>query len=292
MRRIVHPGSPVADRTSAVADEPVALRFMLEPGLTVDAAIAKGFAASGCKGGFVALQGGHCDPFRYVMPAASPDGRHAAWFSETFAPAGGAGFVRAGVIVGLREGKPFIHCHGLWRTGDGTRMGHVLAPETTVREPVAAEGFGFRQSTFDSRPDPETHFTLFEPARLDGDASAKGASALLAKIRPNEDVGLAIESLCASHGIAAADIYGIGSLNGVAFADGSAVASYATEVLIRHGRFRDLEGEARAELDIDVVDMDGNIASGRLVRGSNPVCVTFELVIVGERGASSVGEGG
>jgi hypothetical protein len=40
------------------------------------------------------------------------------------------------------------------------------------------------------------------------------------------------------------------------------------------------EGEARATLDIAVVDMDGYMAEGEVLRGDNPVCVTFELVIV------------
>jgi len=38
----------------------------------------------------------------------------------------------------------------------------------------------------------------------------------------------------------------------------------------------------RARLDIAIVDMDGAIFRGRLVRGENPVCVTAELVLVPE----------
>jgi hypothetical protein len=81
------------------------------------------------------------------------------------------------------------------------------------------------------------------------------------------------------HGIQAANIFGIGSLNEVRFVDGSHVRSYATEVLIRNGVVTSVDGQPRARLDIDVVDMDGRIFSGEIVRGDNPVCVTFELVI-------------
>jgi hypothetical protein len=40
-----------------------------------------------------------------------------------------------------------------------------------------------------------------------------------------------------------------------------------------------LDGAPQSRLVIDVVDMDGGIHSGELLRGDNPVCVTFELVI-------------
>ena len=55
--------------------------------------------------------------------------------------------------------------------------------------------------------------------------------------------------------------------------------SYATEVLIRSGRVSSIDGRPQSKLVIDVVDMDGGIHSGELLRGDNPVCVTFELVI-------------
>ena len=92
---------------------------------------------------------------------------------------------------------------------------------------------------------------------------------------------------CSSHGISKARIYGIGSLNGVRFTDGTSVASHATEVSIREGWAEHRDGEMRASLSIDVVDMQGGIFSGTLVRGDNPVCVTFELVIVDAENQSS-----
>lgn len=102
---------------------------------------------------------------------------------------------------------------------------------------------------------------------------------LLARVRPNEDISLAIEDICAKQGIESANVYGIGSLNEVRFADGTRVDSHATEVLIREGSVRSAGSRPRARLMIDVVDMEGAIFSGDLVHGDNPVCVTFELVI-------------
>ena len=130
MRRIHHSGSPAPERVAAVAGSGIPLRFVLQPGRTVDEAVAEGMRAAGCIGGFVTFQGGRCEPFRYVMPAASSDPRYAAWYSETYEPAGPVDVTRACAIVGIRDGKTFLHCHGLWDTADGPRAGHMLAPLT------------------------------------------------------------------------------------------------------------------------------------------------------------------
>jgi predicted DNA-binding protein with PD1-like motif len=83
-----------------------------------------------------------------VIPAASPDAHHAAWYSDTFAPAGPVEITRACAIVGQRDGKPFVHCHGIWETTEGTRMGHMLAPTTIVAEPIEVTGIGLTGATF------------------------------------------------------------------------------------------------------------------------------------------------
>jgi predicted DNA-binding protein with PD1-like motif len=279
-RTIRHPGPVSPERTAAIAGSAVPLHFTLEPGQAVDAAIAKGFANSGCTGGFVEFDGGRCDPFQFVMPAASPDALHAAWYSETFEPEGSVTIERACAIVGWRDGKLFIHCHGIWNSRDGRQMGHMLGPATIVAEPIVVTGIGSRTAAFKALPDAETNFTLFEPMLVSEDmAQTFQSDVLLAKVRPNEDISLAIEAICSRHGIEAANVYGIGSLNEVRFKDGTHVESHATEVLIRKGRVVNVDGLPRASLDIDVVDIEGRIFAGEIVRGDNPVCVTFELVI-------------
>jgi hypothetical protein len=280
MRRIDHPGPAAAERHATVSGAAVHVRFVLEPGLSVDEAVAAGMREAGCIGGFVEFCGGRCDPFRYVMPAASSDPRYAAWYSETLEPDGMVDVMLACAIVGVREGKTFLHCHGIWDTAKGQRMGHMLAPLCRVAEPFEVAGVGFKDATFEAIPDAETNFTLFEPVRDTRASEAKtSARALLAKVRPNQDISLAIEEICLRHGIANAAVYGIGSLNGVRFVDGTRVDSPATEVQIREGHFGIEEGQGRARLALDVVGMDGVISSGEIARGDNPVCVTFELVI-------------
>jgi predicted DNA-binding protein with PD1-like motif len=157
-----------------------------------------------------------------------------------------------------------------------------------VAEPIEVTGIGFNDATFEAMTDLETNFTLFEPVQAVRTWPAAASSrTLLAKIRPNMDVSLALEEICARHGIAQANIYGIGSLNGVRFSNGVHVDSHATEVLIRNGSVNSVGGGEPAELVVDVVDMKGAISSGRLVRGDNPVCVTFELVIEAVEGCGA-----
>ena len=253
----------------------------MKPGDTVDEAIATGFSAAGCDGGFVMFESGRCDPVRYVMPALSPDSSHAAWYSKTFEPVGSVWMRKACAVIGRRDGRPFIHCHGIWDTIDGRRMGHLLASDTKVAEPIEVTGIGLRGATFDSLEDIETNFRLFEPVRLGNDNSplTHDHGVLLARVRPNEDIDLAIEKICSTHGIETAEIYGIGSLNEVRFADGRRVASLATEILIQEGRLERTSGRPEVRLNVAAVDIDGEIYEGELARGDNPVCVTFELVI-------------
>ncbi|MBW6424077.1 AMP-binding protein [Rhizobium sp. XQZ8] len=278
MRQLVHPGAIVPVRHEAVRTELKPVDGVLQKGEVFLAGMARVFAEAGCRGGFVNIEGGACDPFRYVLPAFSPDNDHAAWYSATFAPDAGGRFQAATAIFGERDGAPFLHCHGIWDTGEGAlRMGHVLPFDSIVSEPIRVSGYGSKTATFDSIPDPETNFTLF---------SAKGESepgnGILLRIRPNEDVAAVIEAVCGDLGIQHARIFGIGSINEPVFEDGRRVVCLATEIVIENGVVEKTADGLRATLDAAVVDTDGAIYHGRLVRGDNPVGVTFELVIVGQ----------
>lgn len=278
LRQLVHPGPIVPVRHEAVRTDLKPVEGVLQKGEVFLAGMARVFEEAGCKGGFVNIEGGACDPFRYVLPAFSPDNEHAAWYSATFAPDAGGRFQAATAIFGERNGTPFLHCHGIWDTGEGAlRMGHVLPLDSIVSEPIRVSGYGSTTATFDSIPDPETNFTLF---------SAKGESepgnGILLRIRPNEDVALVIEAVCVDLGIQHARVFGIGSINEPVFEDGRRVVCLATEIVIENGIVEKTAAGLRATLDAAVVDTDGAIYHGRLVRGDNPVGVTFELVIVGE----------
>ncbi|NDW03887.1 PCC domain-containing protein [Jiella pacifica] len=285
MRTIRHPGPVAPIRHAKAWGEAVALNFTVAPGETMEAGLGRGVAEAGCEAAYVSLQGARLDPFRYVMPAGSPGPSHAAWYSRTFAPEGVVTVTEAGAIVGRRDGAPFVHCHGLWQAeGEPLAMGHMLPPDSRAAEPVRVTGIGLRGAAFESRQDDETNFRLFaaEPADIDLNNEARqvsgGSRALALTLRPNQDVCHAIEAVCAEAGITRARIHGIGSLNEARFEDGPPMRSYASELLIRDGR----QENERVRLDVAVVAMDGAIFDGVLARGDNPVCVTFELVVVPE----------
>jgi predicted DNA-binding protein with PD1-like motif len=277
MRSIRHPGPVNAERSTSAPCTVDRVHLTLQPGKSVNEAVANAFHAARASSGFVRLRGATVAPMRYVIPAAAPDDTHAAWYSETHAPDGVCTIEDAGMIIGLRDGEPFLHCHGSWLLPNGERrMGHLLPLESQFSQSVEAEAWLVSGARFDVRDDAETNFRLFHAVEDTDARLLRGTRAVLCTIRPNQDIGAAIEGICRDHGIANASIEGIGSLVGAEFEDGSRLASYATEVLVRHGDVRD----GRCTLDIALVGMAGEIGEGRLVAGVNAVCVTFELLVV------------
>lgn len=279
MRSIVHPGPASAQRYAAVPCTATPFTARLLPGHRVNQAVADAFAAAGFSSGYLRLKDVSVDPMRYVMPAPSPDDAHAAWYSETYAPQGAAIIEDAGMTVGRRDGEPFLHCHGIWRTANGERrMGHLLPLDSEFAQPVEAQAWGLSGAAFEVTEDAETNFRLFKAMPASAESRSQASKAIACTVKPNGDIGAALERICADHGIANAEIHGIGSLIGADFDDGSHFPSYATEVLVRQGEVR----AGRAILDIALVGIDGSIAEGRLVRNANPVCVTFELLLVAD----------
>lgn len=252
-----------------------ALSLRLKPGCSVNESVGAAFAEEGFACGYVRLRNAAVSPMRYVIPATSPDGAHAAWYSDTRNPDGVTMIEDAGIIFGRRDGEPFLHCHGIWREPDGSRrMGHLLPLDSAFAEPAAAQAFGVSGALFEVRHDRETNFSLFSP-EPSSEIAGGSSRAVLCTIRPNEDICLSIENICRKHAIRDAAVHGIGSLVGADFENGPAVTSYATEVLIRKGGVRG----GKARLDIVLVGMDGSLAEGMPTHGNNPVCVTFELLI-------------
>jgi predicted DNA-binding protein with PD1-like motif len=143
-----------------------------------------------------------------------------------------------------------------------------------VAEPASASAWTFTELGIRAEPDPETNFPLLRPVWVT--AAKTGGNAVLARVRPNEDLCTAVETIARRHGLHNAVIRGsLGSLIGTVFADGRSVPDHATEVLVRGGSVLD----GVATIDMAVVDMRGRVHSGRLTRGENPVCITFDLVL-------------
>ncbi|ABL72882.1 PCC domain-containing protein [Paracoccus denitrificans] len=266
---MIHPGPRAPDRMQArpALLRPVAGR--LRAGQTVMQAVGALFADHGCKGGVVSLAGLRCEPMRYVLPALSTDGLHAAWYSDTHAPEGRWTVDSATATVGWKDGAPFLHCHGIWSDGRDRAMGHLLPFDSTVAEDVAVEGLGAAETWFEALPDQETAFTLFTPQ---GGGDGPG---LFARILPGEDVVAAIETLAARHGIRDARLHAVGSIDHIRFAEGHRMDCLATELRFADARL----ARGTAHVPIEVVDIHGHIARGTLARGANPVGVTLELII-------------
>jgi predicted DNA-binding protein with PD1-like motif len=277
MRSIKQPGPPSAERIQWVEVRGRAFSFTLEAGLPLLEAARRGFAAEGFTGGTLNTSGGALGPFGYVMPALSKTGENAAFYSDTFRPAGITRLKLATMTLGARDGAPFFHCHGLWREADGRLGGgHMLPEETFVAEPFEVSAFGIDGAVFEAEPDPETKFKLFGPVPAKPAAANAPSRAFAMRLRPNQDFAGCLEAFCREQGLARARIHGgVGSTIGARFTDGKVIEPFATELAITSG----VVASNEATLDVALIDYTGGIGEGRLIRGDNPVLMTMELVL-------------
>ena len=231
----------------------------------------------------LSLRAGALGPFAYVMPALSKTGANAAFYSDTFRPAGITRLKCGAMTFGQRDGAPFFHCHGLWTETDGhLHGGHILPEESVVAEPFAVDAFGIDGAMFTAEPDSETNFKLFGPVVVGDDQRQMRRAAPLrcgcgrTRILPRRwkiSAGSAAIFRARIHG-------GVGSTIGAHFTDGRNVVPFATELAIRSGEIAPgADGKLEATLDVALVDYLGGIAEGRLMRGDNPVLMTMELVL-------------
>ena len=276
MRRLIQPGPSQPDRIESYEGRCQRLEFPLQVGLSLNDALTRPLMAAGMQCAALVFHGGALGPFGYVMPGP-PDGpTHVAYFSAPRAPPGETVVEIANATFGWRDNAPFVHCHGAWiEQATDRRGGHMLPHETIIARETIVHGWASRDVAIQAEPDLETNFTLFHPVPT-GVRSDSGDRTIIARIRPNEDITLAIEAIARQHHMHNAIVRGsLGSLIGAHFTDGRKIPDHATEVLVQSGHVHDGE----AVLDMLVVDMDGRAHEGRLVRGDNPVCITFELVL-------------
>ena len=281
MRRIEQPGTGTPERIQWAECHGLAFPMTLEAGLPLLEAVRRSFAAAGFVSGVAKLDGLALAPFAYVMPALSKTPEHAAFYSETFRPAGTARVERGAMTFGQRDGGPFFHAHALWVEGSGKRNGgHILPDETMVAETVTLPAVGLDGAAFLAETDGETNFKLFGPKPAPFLDATRNGRFFALRVKPNVDFCGALEAFCAEQGIREAVIHGgVGSTIGARFEAGRPVENFATEVAITAGRIADAGEGLRATVDAALVDYRGGLASGRLVRGDNPVLMTFELVL-------------
>lgn len=273
MRTLAQPGPVHPDRVESFRGKLLTIEYSLRPGVSLNDALTRQMTDLGWQGGTIAFGGGALEPFRYVRPGPPDNAAHVAYFSAPFAPTGTTVVEAANATFGWDGGKPYVHIHGAWIEAGGQRRGgHMLPHDCMVSASMPATVWGFKDIRVATAADAETNFTLFQPSGV----SAGGGRGVFARIRPNQDITIAVETIARQHGIRNAVVRGsMGSLIGARFTDGRAVEDYATEVMVRHGRVRD----GVAELTMLVADMQGHVHEGILVRGDNPVLITFDLVL-------------
>lgn len=278
------PGTPEIDRIAGVEARGRAFRFTLEPGVLLLEAVRRGFAAEGFVSGVVNFGEIALSPFAYVMPALSTTPDFAAYYSDTYRPAGVTRLIDGAMTFGTRDGGAFFHCHALWREADGKLSGGHILPtaETVVAHAATVHAFGLSGACFDGTPCRETNFKLFEPIPDAPRETSAEVRCFAIRMRPNIDLLLALEDFCRLRDIRAARILGgVGSTIEARFDDYAPMRNFATEVYIRDGRVvPDEQGVLQATIAASLVDYTGAVAAGTLTRGDNPVLMTFELVLV------------
>jgi predicted DNA-binding protein with PD1-like motif len=186
------------------------------------------------------------------------------------------------MTLGMRDGAPFFHCHGLWTEADGSAGGgHMLPEETVVAKPFEVAAYGVDGALFTAEPDPETNFKLFGPVSAAATGARTSSRAIALRLRPNQDFAGALEGFCRDCGVRRARVHGgVGSTIGARFTHGGVTEPFATELAVASGTIASgRSGALEAELDVALVDYTGGIAEGRLIRGDNPVLMTMELVL-------------
>jgi predicted DNA-binding protein with PD1-like motif len=278
-----HPGPVDPNRIDSVGGRSRSLDFTFAAGVNLIDAVAVPLEAAGLKGAGVVFKNVRFKPFRYVLPAHSPDAEHVAYYSATHTPADEIEVVYANLTYGRKDDSPFLHCHAMWRDRAGRICGgHVLPFDAFVSAPGTGVAFGTEQVSMVSKFDPETNFTLFRPVAPAHAPTMKAEpGCILARLKPNVDLIEGIEDICRRHGIASARVRsGVGSIVGAEFDDGRIIREHPTEILVLEGQIApDPDGQPRADLSIAVIDMKGSVHDGKPVRGRNPVLICFELAL-------------
>ena len=275
-RRKTQPGPALEPRVIAVPTHARPMTLVLPPGRSLLDTLHE--ALGNCPSAIVHLESGAFGPTTYVIPALSKTTKHAAFYSDLFTPPGHTTIDAARITYGLRDGQPWLHCHGFWIEACGRHGGgHIIPDHTILATPVAATAWRLDGAVFCAKPDPETNFSLLAP-----EASGPPGPCHAIRLRPNQDLCTTLEDFCAQKGITHATIAGgVASIIGAVFDDGRISTPFATEIFIRSGNIDTAcDGKPAATIEIGLVNFQGEILRGTLLRGANPVLMTAELLLI------------
>ncbi|WP_152346035.1 PCC domain-containing protein [Brevibacterium sp. CFH 10365] len=297
---VVHAGPRHSSRIVSVPTRSSEHLVELSEGADLFAALEQcltDFAVPGIMADFVSGQFGRID---YVHPAYGPDAEHPMSFTEAFIVDDPTQLRHASATIGFREGTPFCHIHGSWTGADGeTKGGHLLPGTSAGPAGLRIRLFALSDARLISEVDPETGFSAFAPApaRTIPSALAERAveppqsttsavptppppDAVVSRVRPGEILDEAVLAVCRNAGFDSAEVTAsLGSTTGAVFVNGSAPWP-AVEFTHLSGT---VTGAQRASPQVilsgEVVDVAGEVNSGALANGANPVAVTFELFV-------------
>ncbi|MEQ8877025.1 MAG: hypothetical protein RIC49_11515 [Phycisphaerales bacterium] len=273
-RKVQHPGPVMAERFAAVPCKAAHRRVTLTAGSTLLQAMTD---AAGRAGAWFDLTDLPVETLTFVHPAPASDDTHVAWYSAATV-LNDATILQAGAHLGRRDGAAFAHVHGLWAANDGTRhAGHLLPEATVLSADCEVDAWMLEGAVMESAPDAETGFTLFRPIAT---GPVDRPNAVLATIRPNEILEEGLANCASLVDLPVQAVKGLGSLIGTRLVAQAGLDDIATEVL--------LTGESGE--DVVAVGFDGRAVAGNLTPSSNRVCVTFEALMISQRGAVRVNE--
>lgn len=291
-RRIEHQGPCTEAPIQTQASRCLTLYETLSSGQTILEAFAVLLKKYNVESAVARLESGSLFPASYVLPALSTDPNYAVYYSNTFEALAPLALSEGAVTIGLRDQKPWLHCHARWTDASGQlHCGHLLPEHTYLAQDTLVELTLLLDATFEVCPDEHTRFSLFKP-RVNPNQSPENhatsdrlpmpssvTQGYLVRIGPNIDFGLALLEVCERHDISSAFVHGgVGSVVGAVFDDGRVVEPFVTELMVRRGHVDRLSQQVT--LDIALIDFTGTVTEGCLALGKNPVLVTCELVLI------------
>lgn len=275
-----HPG-PVAEERIVVVPTRVSVqRVEIPPGRRLSEYLHDVVSTAGCAGANVELAHGSFGALRYVHPAVGED--RPAFYSEAIEPPGPC-FVQGGAAtVGTRDGEGFTHIHATWIDGLGRVRGGHLLPECTVGDiPIEVTVRLLHDVAWVSSTCPETMMPAFSPRARRG---CERPHAVSARIRPGVDLCDAVVEVAGRAGFPTARVRaGLGSVVGARLRTGEGRVTEADWPATEFTSLAGTVSDRDVSLAAVAVDRNGDVHSGVVIPGQNPVAVTFELYL--EEGA-------
>ena len=280
-QKIRHPGPPAEQRIQWVQGQVQSATVRLPGGTPLTQAVAMAMHRLQGETAFFQLDGLQLRSGNHVLPAASVDGQHVAWYSDT-KPMGACTFLSGTVVVGRKDDDWFLHCHALWKTAQGTlASGHVLCADACIAEDWDATFHVFKGGGLRVTYDAETRFSVLRPCAPPGQQTPSRQSqpmnAVLLTLQPHQDVRAALNEVSATLCIDQASVMGVGSLIGAEFANAPAMASPLSEMFLMPGA--DISKGQVTALPVACVDPMGALFQGELLLGKGPVLITCEMLM-------------